>query len=159
MSWPINVRFSDSLGTWKTSDKVSWELDMLPTWWTCIIELSAVWITSVWQVSVWETKRLLLGVIWLQKLESKYQERDVPTMVDKAKEWLVLPITHLRMVSRSSKDIEDDTFSEAIESLMVAVVTEVDQKENFPRNWLFNLVACFDCSLRHLEITCSNFFQ
>ena len=56
------------------------------------------------------------------------------------------------------KEIEEDTFPEGTESSMAAVVTEVDPREDLSRNWLLHPVACFDCNLQHLEITCPIFF-
>ena len=53
-------------------------------------------------------------------------------MVDKIEAALVLPNTCLRMVSKLFKEMEEDTFSKDIESLVAAVVTKVDPRENFP---------------------------
>ena len=43
--------------------------------------------------------------------------------------------------------MKEDTFSKDIESSMVAAVTEVDPRKDFPQNWLFDLIACFDYNL------------
>ena len=80
-------------------------------------------------------------------------------MVDKAEEEIVLPNTCLRRVLRSFKEIGEDTFSRVTKSLMAVEVTKVGPRENFPRNWLFDHIACFDYSLRHSEITGLNFLQ
>ena len=96
---------------------------MLPTWLTCIVELSAVWMIGLWQVEFWEIKRLLSRVIWLQQPESKYKEPDVLVVVDKMEEELVLPSICLRIVSRSFKKIEEGAFLERVESLVAAAIT------------------------------------